>query len=101
MDKPTFDPGLTNQFGAPLRQIINPDGTFNVRRRGVTWRDSHPYLLLINMYWFPFLATIFLAYLVVNTMYAGLYYAIGTEQLAGSEAPTALGRFANAFFFSA
>src|SRR3954451_6388951 len=101
METPSFDPGLTQQFSAPVTRIINPDGTFNVRRRGVTWRDFHPYLQLINMGWAPFLATVFLAYLAVNTMYAALYYAIGTEQLAGSDAPTALGRFANAFFFSA
>jgi inward rectifier potassium channel len=101
MPTPSFDPGLTQQFTAPVSRIINPDGSFNVRRRGVTWRDSHPYLLLTNMSWAGFLATLFLGYLVVNTLFAALYFAIGVEQLQGAEAPTALGRFANTFFFSA
>ena len=101
MQKPSFDPGLTQQFSAPVSRIINPDGTFNVRRRGVTWRDSHPYLQLINMNWAAFLFTIFLGYLTVNTMFALLYYAVGVEGLQGADAPTAAGRFANTFFFSA
>src|SRR5204862_3025860 len=101
MHNPSFDPGITNQFGAPVSRIINPDGTFNVRRRGTTWHDFHPYLHLINMHWLPFLAVLFLGYLVVNTIFAGIYMAVGAEQLQGAAAPTAAGRFANTFFFSA
>lgn len=101
MHKPSFDPGITQQFQAPVSRIINPDGSFNVRRRGVTWRDFHPYMLLINMGWAPFFGTLFLGYVVANTLFASLYYAIGTQQLHGAEAPTAVGRFFNAFFFSA
>ena len=48
MQTPTFDPGLTQQFAGTLRRAINKDGSFNVRRRGTTWRDTHPYLYLIN-----------------------------------------------------
>jgi inward rectifier potassium channel len=101
MQNASFDPGLTNQFTAPVRRIINKDGTFNVRLQGVTWRDSHPYLQLINMSWGGFLLTIFLAYLTANSFFASLYYAIGSGQLQGAEAPTAWGRFLNCFFFSA
>jgi len=100
MQKPSFDPGITEQFSAPLSRIINPDGSFNVRRRGSTWGDFHPYLHLINARWGTFLAILFLGYVLVNTIFAGVYYAIGTDQLQGAEAPTAFGRFAHAFFFS-
>jgi inward rectifier potassium channel len=101
MHQPSFDPGITQQFQAPVSRIINPDGTFNVRRRGSTWQDFHPYLHLINMGWLAFFATLFAGYVVVNTLFAALYYAIGADQLHGAEALTASGRFANAFFFSA
>ncbi|HYW45834.1 MAG TPA: ion channel [Bryobacteraceae bacterium] len=101
MQKATFDPGLTQQFTAPFRRVINKDGSFNVHRRGATWRDFHPYLHLINMNWAGFLAVLFLGYLVANTLFAVVYYAIGTGQLQGAEAPTAYGRFLNTFFFSA
>jgi inward rectifier potassium channel len=101
MQKVTFDPGLTQQFGASLRRTINKDGSFNVLRRGVSWKANNPYLYLINMSWPGFLAMVFLAYLIVNTLFAVAYYWIGVQQLQGADAPTAFGRFANSFFFSA
>jgi inward rectifier potassium channel len=101
MQKAGFDPGLTQEFTRPLRRAINKDGSFNVQRRGGTWRDAHPYFRLINMRWPPFLATLFLGYVVVNTLFAVVYFAIGTAQLTGIDAPTAPGRFLETFFFSA
>jgi inward rectifier potassium channel len=101
MEKPAFDPGITQLFTGPLNRAINPDGSFNVRRRGGTWRDVHPYLHLVNLSWPAFLATLFCGYVVVNTLFAALYYAIGPEQLAGVDAPTASGKFLKIFFFSA
>ena len=101
MHKPGFDPGLTQQFNAPLRRVINKDGSFNVRRRGTTWRDFHPYLQLINIGWAQFFGLIFAAYMVVNTLFALIYYWLGPGELAGADASTAAGRFFNCFFFSA
>ena len=101
MDTPTFDPGLTQQYGAPLRRIINKDGSFNVRRRGVTWRDVHPYLYLINMPWAGFFAAVFLSYVVVNTMFAVAYFAIPGVELRGGDGTTEFGRFLDGYFFSA
>ncbi len=100
MQKPSYDPGLTQQFLSPVTRMINPDGSFNVRRRGVTWHDFHPYLQLVNMRWFWFLATLLAGFLLINTVFASLYYAIGTEQLQGINAPTAGARFLQTFFFS-
>jgi inward rectifier potassium channel len=101
MRTPSFDPGLTQQFTGAYRRAINKDGSFNVRRSGSTWRDFHPYLVLINMSWPRFLAVQFLGYLVVNTVFACAYYALGPGQLTGGDAATAAGRFFNCFFFSA
>jgi inward rectifier potassium channel len=101
MQKPGFDPGLTQQYTGSFRRVINKNGRFNVRHRGGTWRDIHPYLHLINMGWAPFLGCVFLAYLVVNLIFALTYYALGPGELSGAEAATAGGRFWNAFFFSA
>jgi inward rectifier potassium channel len=100
MQNPSFDPGLTQQVTAPLRRIINQDGKFNVRRLGTTWRDIHPYLHLVNMSWPRFLAALFLGYVLINTLFAGVYFLLGPEQLAGADAPTEWGRFLNEFFFS-
>jgi inward rectifier potassium channel len=97
----SFDPGITEQALAPLRRIINKDGQFNVQRHGTTWRDFHPYLHLINLSWPRFLATLFLGYVVMNAIFAGIYFALGPNQLAGADAVTASGRLLNDFFFSA
>src|ERR1044072_4520011 len=101
MRKPGFDPGLTQQYTGTFRRVINKDGSFNVHRRGTTWRDTHQYLTLINMSWPGFFGVVFASYLVANILFALLYYAIGMDHLQGSEAPTQFDRFLNAFFFSA
>ncbi len=101
MAKPTFDPGLTQQYTGLLRRAINKDGSFNVSRHGAGWRDIHPYLHLISLPWPSFLALVFAAYLAVNTIFALLYYSLGPGHLVGGDAPRNFDRFLNAFFFSA
>jgi inward rectifier potassium channel len=101
MEKPAFDPGLTQKFTAPFRRIINKDGSFNVRRRGGNWHDVHPYLHLVNLSWPGFLATLFLGYVLVNTLFATLYFILGPDQIAGTGAATTADRFLKIFFFSA
>ncbi len=101
MRKPGFDPGLTQQFTGNVRRIIDKDGSFIVRRRGGTWRDVHPYLHLINMGWAQFLVWLFLGYLIINTLFALAYFALGPGELMGAPTTTEGGRFLNCFFFSA
>ena len=101
MQKPTFDPGLTQQFTGVLRRSINKDGSFNVSRRGGNWRNIHPYLHLLNMGWPKFLAVVIVTYLALNLTFAAIYFSLGPAALAGGDSPTESGRFLNAFFFSA
>jgi len=101
MQKPAFDPGLTQQFTGPLSRAINKDGSFNVHRTGTTWHDVHPYLQLVNLSWPRFLLTLFCGYLLVNSLFAAAYFALGPGQLQGSEAFDVMHRFTNDFFFSA
>ena len=101
MSKPTFDPGFTQQVGGVLRRAINKDGSFNVRRRRTHWRDVHPYLYVINTGWPAFLGLVFASYLLVNTLFASIYYAMGPEALRGADEQDTYGRFLTAFFFSA
>src|SRR5580692_10722410 len=100
MNKPTFDPGLTQKFTHSLRRAIRPDGSFNVVRRGTNWRDIHPYLYLINVSWTTFFGIILGAFFVLNLLFAIAYMLIGIEHLHGAESPSAYERFLNAFFFS-
>jgi inward rectifier potassium channel len=101
MQKPSFDPGLTQQATGTLRRAINKDGSFDVERRGGSWRDIHPYLHLINMSWASFLGTFFLTYVAVNFIFALLYFSLGTGEIQGVDSRHGFGQFLNAFFFSA
>jgi inward rectifier potassium channel len=101
MDKPTFDPGLTQQYTGALKRVINKDGQFNVRRTGRTWRDAHLYLFLINIPWPGFIGIVVLVYVALNLIFAGLYAAVGMENIKGTEASTAGSQFLNIVFFSA
>ncbi len=98
MKKDSFDPGLTTQFSGELRRTINADGSFNVKRTGLKWRDANPYLMLIDASWPRFLLVVSVAFLAVNVIFACLYLMVGIEHLKGLESD--MGGFANAFFFS-
>jgi inward rectifier potassium channel len=98
MKKESFDPGLTTKFSGDLRRTINPDGSFNVKRSGLRWRDANPYLMMIDTTWPRFLFIVLLGFLTANIIFASLYLAIGIENLKGLE-PN-MSAFANAFFFS-
>jgi inward rectifier potassium channel len=101
MNTPSFDPGFTEKYRGGLRRIINPSGKFNVRRRGTTWRDVHPYLFMLNTSWTVFFVLIFGGFVVANVLFALLYLNLGIEHLQGADLSTPLSRFLSAFFFSA
>ena len=98
MKPESFDPGLTTQFSGELRRTINPDGSFNVHRKGLRLRDTNLYLMLIDTTWPRFFAVVLLIFLAVNIFFASVYMAIGIDHLRGAEQE--MGAFLNAFFFS-
>jgi inward rectifier potassium channel len=100
MQKPSFDPGLTQQYTGAYSRTINDDGSFNVRRRGSNWRDVHPYLFLVNISWSKFIALIVLAYTLVNLLFAGIYFSLGSEELEGITQRAGGERFLQMFYFS-
>jgi inward rectifier potassium channel len=98
MKQESFDPGLTTQFSGELRRAINPDGTFNVHRKGTRLRDTNLYLKMIDTTWPRFFLVVMIVFLAVNVAFAWLYLAIGIGQLQGTESE--MTAFVNAFFFS-
>jgi inward rectifier potassium channel len=101
MQQPGFDPGLTQQYSGKLRRAINPDGSFNVVRRGTDWRDVHPYLRLVTMSWARFFGVILMSYATVNIFFACVYYLLGPDALQGSMiSDRHIDRFLSNIFFS-
>ncbi len=101
MRQPAFDPGLTLNYGAPLRRAINKDGSFNVRRSGASLRAFHPWLRAVRMSRSGFAALVLGSFLAVNVCFACAYFLLGPGEILGSAAPTEWGRFLNDLFFSA
>lgn len=100
MQKPSYDPGLTTKFDAPLSRAINKDGSFNVHRLGVSWRAFHPWVYLVSIGWPGFLALVLTVYLGINTFFACLYYSMSDDAIQGSAYSSKWGRFLTDFYFS-
>jgi inward rectifier potassium channel len=83
------------------RRLLNRDGTFNVRRRGLGILSSlSAYHALLTMSWPHFLVTVIAFYIVTNAFFATIYWALGPTALS-SPPDMGLGTgFIRAFFFS-
>jgi inward rectifier potassium channel len=100
MSGPSFDPGLTQQFGGKLRRTINPDGSFNVSRSGYGIRDAGVYLFLMNRSWPVFLTIVGIAYILAGFAFALIYWLIGVDSITGADHSTPMNALRDAFFFS-
>ena len=93
-------------FGAKVSRrlrlrLLNHDGTFNVRREGVSALESLSlYHALITMAWPRFYLSILALYFAINTLFGFGYMLCGPGALNGAEGTTLMGRFQDAFFFS-
>jgi inward rectifier potassium channel len=100
MNQQPFDPGLTQKYTGELRRAINKDGSFNVHRKGTRFQDYSFYQFLITIPWIYFHCIVLLTYVLLNSVFAGLYLLVGVEHLQGAEASTPFEAFLSAFFFS-
>jgi inward rectifier potassium channel len=100
MQKPAFDPGLTQQYAGNLKRVINKNGDFNVYRTGFTWRDVHPYLYLVNLSWPNFLLAVLVFYVVTNTVFAAIFMLTGPRSVYGVDSHSLGSRFLDVWFFS-
>jgi inward rectifier potassium channel len=83
------------------KRLLNRDGTFNVRRAGLAFWQSHSaYHYFLTLTWPRFLAYVGAAYVLTNAIFAVLYVAAGAHALTSFEGEPVPLRFADAFFFS-
>jgi inward rectifier potassium channel len=94
------DPGIGIKFTGNVSRVINKDGSFNVKRKGVKLKNLNIYYTLINLSWPKFLSLVFLTYLIINGVFASLYFFAGTNNLSGAGADTTPRTLLNIFFFS-
>lgn len=93
-------------FGAVVsaqsrRRLLNRDGSFNVRRRGLgVFRSQSLYHRALRATWPRFLWSCVAVYLAINVLFALLFLACGPTALAGGAEAQLGGAFGRAFFFS-
>jgi inward rectifier potassium channel len=93
-------------FGAVVgadsgQRLLNKDGTFNVRRLGLRWFESHsPYHLALNATWPRFLLGCVAVYTALNVVFAAAFWLCGNDALIGAASNDLGGTMWRAFFFS-
>jgi inward rectifier potassium channel len=91
-------------FGSSAKgtRSVNRDGSFNVKRTGLSvFQNWHIYHSLIEMSWLKFALVALSFYTIINILFAGLYMMAGVEHLLGIIGKTTTEKFWEAFFFSA
>ncbi|HEV7230377.1 MAG TPA: ion channel [Bacteroidia bacterium] len=100
--KETDELGFGSKVTDRNTRFIHPDGSFNIQRKEVSrWESRSVYHDLITMSWAKFNTIVLLYFLVMNAMFALLYFTVGMEHMHGSYAITGFGKYLDAFFFSA
>lgn len=95
------DLGFGTKITDPKSRLVNQDGSFNLTRaNGSLWDRLNIYNRLIMMSWAQFFVWVLVAYLVVNTFFAGIYMLAGSDTLSGIDDKNLNGPFWKCFFFS-
>lgn len=82
-------------------RFINRDGTFNLRKEGVSMVNRLSiYNFMLTLPRWKFIALLVLSYFAINLVYCSIYLLIGLDQLQGVISTTPWGKFKEAFFFS-
>jgi len=100
--KPEINTGFGTNSTSTGGRFINRDGKANVIKKGVGILDRYSwYHTLLGMKLGHFLFLIFLMYIIINLFFAGIYYLIGINHLAGINTGSPWKNFTEVFFFSA
>lgn len=95
--------GFGTNAGSYGGRFVNKNGTPNIEKRGMNiLRRISWYHTMIDMPNWKFMLILFTFYIVINFIFAVIYYAIGIEHLDGiAPSGSILTQFGQAYFFSA
>lgn len=94
------DPGFGYKSAKDARNIINADGSSNVKHENRNSLASDLYSFFISIPWYQFFLLVVALYTLLNILFGLLYVAIGIEQITKPKG-TFWQDFLNGFFFSA
>lgn len=94
--------GFGTDVNTHAGRYINKDGKANVIKRGASFLATRSwYHTLLDLPRWYFILILTVLYFIINFVFAGVYFFVGTEHLLGSHAVTPLEKFADCYFFSA
>ncbi len=100
--KSEINTGFGTNSSSTGGRFINKDGRPNVIKKGVGLLERYSwYHTMLGMKAGMFLLLIFIIYISINLVFAGIYYMIGIHHLAGVHSGSPLKNFTEVFFFSA
>ncbi len=100
--KENKETGLSINSSQSGGRFFQKNGKPNIRFQGVSFFKSvsiYQYMMKVNGW--MFLLLIGLTYILVNLLFALVYFFVGVHELGGLEQVTVSGKFWEAFFFSA
>ena len=95
------DPGFGAKVSAASTRLLNRDGTFNARRRGLRATQAwSPYHHLLTMSWRRYVAIMLGFFLLLNALFALAYTLCGPGAISGPNVNTFGSRLLESFFLS-
>ena len=83
-------------------RFVNKDGKPNIEKRGIPFLERISWFhTMLSVPGWKFLSIIFAFFIIVNLVFASIYYFIGVEHLSGMNTGSEVHKFGEAFFFSA
>jgi inward rectifier potassium channel len=99
--KANNDTGFGSNVNSSGGRFINKDGTFNLRREGISpFRKISIYQKMLAVPTWKFICIILIFYFVLNLFFTAIYLLIGADQLQGMIAHSGWARFKEVFYFS-
>lgn len=100
--KKNNDTGFGSNPGSYGGRFINKDGSFNIRREGISFINRFSiYQKMLNLPRWKFIGIILFFYFAINVLFTIAYILVGCNQLQGIVASSDWGKYKEIFFFSA
>lgn len=100
MQDRTNDPGFGERYFSETKRMINPDGSFNIIKKGTGFSPRDVFQYLVNISWPKFFGIIAATYLLLNLLFSALFMMAGPEKIMWAVDKNTMNSYLNIFFFS-
>jgi inward rectifier potassium channel len=95
------DTGFGTNANAYGGRFINRDGTFNLRREGVSfWDRFNIYQVMISLPLWKFISALVIFFITINILFTLIYYTLDANGFQGYADTSGWGKFKELYFFS-